>query len=361
MNTTSRTIITRALFVTTIAALELLGAAPAAAREEKEAKLMEPGLLLQSWVTAAGVGELDTAFRIRRAEIHLKGEVIPDRWRYALMIDPAKVLEFQSTTVAVEGSTEDASVTVRQPVSAVSAFQDFFITYVTPWAEVSLGQFKIPVSWEGFNSSSKLLFPERALVSRLYGDKRDLGLRVGKKLERFGYWAGLFNGAGLNNPDTNDGKDGTLRLEVYPIDGLLVGGVVYASLWDRDDRGSKDRYEADLRFERGPFLFQSELIRARDVAGGGRATHAQGFYAALAYRVLEVVQPALRVGYVDPNLRRDVDPSTSGGSDEVWQLDAGLNYYIEDHGVKLQLSGTRFEYDDQRARHEVILATQLAF
>jgi phosphate-selective porin len=74
---------------------------------------------------------------------------------------------------------------------------------LSEYADVSLGQFKIPISWEGYQSSSKLLFPERALSSRAFGDQRDIGLRV-EKIGPIYYYAGLFNGTGLNRRDNND-------------------------------------------------------------------------------------------------------------------------------------------------------------
>ncbi|MGA9525613.1 MAG: porin, partial [Myxococcaceae bacterium] len=89
------------------------------------------------------------------------------------MIDPARVLEFRDRTLG--------EATVKQPVGPVSMFQDFYVTYKTTYVEASVGQFKIPVSWEGYNSSSKLLFAER-----------DLGIRLAKKFERFGYMAGVY-------------------------------------------------------------------------------------------------------------------------------------------------------------------------
>src|SRR5205085_1236583 len=129
----------------------------------------------------------------------------PGHVAYAVMIDPAKLLEFGDKTVAVANAPAPADpakpeqVNVKQPVSAVSMLQDVYLTFQFPIVDISLGQFKTPVSWEGYNSSSKLLFPERALVSRMFGDKRDLGLRLAKTFKRFGYSAGLFNGAGANN------------------------------------------------------------------------------------------------------------------------------------------------------------------
>jgi hypothetical protein len=325
---------------------------------------LQPGILLQGWFLADRADETTSTFRIRRAELHLKGEIIPGRVGYAVMIDPAKVLEFQKEEVPVTGQepppTTAGSVEVKQPVGAVSMFQDFFITYMTPYADVSIGQFKIPVSWEGYNSSSKLLFAERALVAREFGDKRDLGVRVAKSFQRFGYSAGVFNGPTLNNLDTNNAKDAALRLEGYPVKGLVLAGVVYGSIGQRGEPGTKDRYEADVRFERGPLLVQSEYIRAHDVGSSGTAVDAQGFYGAAAWTLLDVLQPAVRVGYLDPDVDKDLDP-VADKKDEVWHFDVGLNYLLGKHAAKLQLDYSRFQFDDATANNELILAVQVSF
>lgn len=328
----------------------------------------QPGVLLQAWFVADHGDGTTSTFRIRRAELHVKGEIVPGAIGYAAMVDPAKVLEFQEATVSASDQDpppgeprSPEGVKVRQPVSAVSMFQDFFITYVTPYADVSIGQLKIPVSWEGANSSSKLLFAERALVSREFGDRRDIGLRVAKTFRHVAYSAGLFNGETLNNLDTDNAKDGALRLEAYPVQGLVLAGVAYGSIGRRGEPGTKDRYEADLRFERGPFLLQGEYIGARDVGTGGAAVHGRGFYAAVAWTLLDVLQPAVRVGYLDPDVKRDLDPATAQGSDEVRHLDVGLNYFFRKHEAKLQLVYSRFQFDQRTASDEVILAAQVAF
>ena len=125
-----------------------------------------------------------------------------------MMFDPAKVREFANTTIT-DGN--GMPVTIAQPTSRVSVLQYFYITYLTQWADVSIGQFKIPVSWEGYNPSSKIIMPERSLVSLQYGDRRDTGLRLWKTFPKWGYSAGVFNGPGLNNLDNNNAdqlKDG---------------------------------------------------------------------------------------------------------------------------------------------------------
>lgn len=329
----------------------------------------KPGLLLQGWfdLNRSG-GNTTNQFKIRRAEIHAKGEILPGTIGYGVMIDPSKILEFGNSTIDVANQDPAATnpaapeqVTVKQPVSNVSMFQDFYITLLSEFADVSLGQFKIPVSWEGFNSSSKLLFPERALSSKTFGDKRDLGLKAAKTFGKFGYVTGLYNGQGQNTADTNNQKDFTVRLEAYPIEGLTVAAVTYDSIGQRSKSGTKDRFEGDVRYENGPFLLQSEYIYARDVGSTGAATKAQGFYAALAWMLMDSVQPCFRLGYLDPDTSKNLNPTTAGGSDEVWHYDFGVNYYLKKQEMKLQAAFSRFQYQDKSANSELIVAAQVAF
>jgi hypothetical protein len=325
------------------------------------AGLFQPGLLLQGWFLVDNCGSCVgpapttyTTFRARRAEVHLKGDIVPGVASYALMFDVAKVLEFQNTTVPVTPADPMAptQVTVRQPVTPISVLQDLFVTYQTEYADISLGQFKIPVSWEGYNSSSRLILPERSLVSRQFGDRRDLGLRIAKTTKYFGYSAGIFNGGGLNNLDTNNQKDLGLRLEGYPLSGVTVAGVIYSSVGQRYQAGTKDRYEVDLRYDHGPILFQAEYIYARDInVTDGPSFNGQGFYAAAGYTFFEMLQPIFRIGYLDPN--------TGVDNNHMWEYNIGLNYYIRKHESKLQLNYSHFP--NSRFENELILAAQVAF
>ena len=67
----------------------------------------QPGGLFQVWAVGShldvpGPEVWTTNFRIRRAEIKAKGEIIPKTFGWAFMVDAARLLDFQSTTVEVE-------------------------------------------------------------------------------------------------------------------------------------------------------------------------------------------------------------------------------------------------------------------
>ena len=357
-----------------IVTLSLIALAPVASAQAPAAKAedpkqlavgqsgsLRPGALLQGWYFADLVSDNPdatiNAFRIRRAELSLRGEIMPKLFAYRVMIDPAKVLETRKVEIIPDdpSTPDDETVTVNEPADKVSVLQDCYITFLSDWADVSLGQFKIPVSWEGYNSSSKLPLPERAQVARDFGDKRDIGLRAEKSFRYVGYSAGIFNGSELNNREVDDAKDFGLRLEAYPIDGLVVAGVVYATMLDRDV-GKKDRFEGDLRYERGPFLLQSEFI-----AGNDNGTKGNGFYGALGWTFMGKLQPVVRVGMSDPDTNADVDPAAAKNKDEAVIHEYGVNYYLQKNEAKLQLAGSRFEYDDRDPVTTVIAAAQVSF
>jgi hypothetical protein len=373
--------------------------------KDSKGAFFTPGLLLQGWfindsTTGKDASGNDTSistlstFRIRRAEISLSGEMIPKFLKYKVMFDPSRVRDTLTTATAVNAA--GGNVTVSTPVSALSTLQDFYITFQSSIADVSLGQFKIPVSWEGFNSSAKLLMPERAFTSNLLGDKRDLGLRIEKTFEKVGYVAGIYNGNALNNFDNNPQKDLSLRLEVYPVKGLTIAGMAYGSVGYRTRAGTKDRFEGDVRFDSGDFLIQAEFIRAHDVrtsdaqpgadgkdcidATAGKCD-SQGGYVAVAYTLKDLgdgdwkgnLQPVVRFGFWDNDL--DHDAGAAAGSpdamlkNQIERLDyeVGLNYYLRNHEAKLQVSYDRQQFKSaeggvtRNAVNEFILACQTWF
>jgi hypothetical protein len=283
-----------------------------------------------------------------------------------------------TTTTDADGMTTSTTTTTLAPAGAqggstiltganTSILQDVQLTYITDYADISIGQFKIPVSLEGSGSASKLYLPERALVSRAFGDKRDLGFKVEKKFDYFGYLAGVYNGAGQNNLDTNDQKDVSLRLEVYPVKDVTLAVVGYTSVGDRELPGTKDRIEADVKVEKMGFLLQAEAIRAWDVQGTPekhKKVEGQGFYVLAGYTLFDQLQPVVRVGSLDPEVGVDEHGATAlDKNDEITAYEFGVNYYLKQHDAKLQLAGSFFDPEQRvsKTTFDLILATQVAF
>lgn len=301
----------------------------------KNGGFLQPGMLLQAWgiVTDDSQHDATSTFRLRRAEIHLKGEILPNVVAYRLMVDPAKLRLFNTSKVPVQGQMpapeSPGTVSVQQPNGDFSILQDFFITFMSDYADVSIGQFKVPVSLEGLASSSKVLLPERPAVTTRFGDRRDLGVKVEKKLgEHFFYSLGVFNGSGQNRFDEDAEKDVALRLEVYPIKAITIGGMGYTTIGKRDGI-VRDRLEGDLRYDDGTLLAQGEFIQAWDgvKAPDGKRTEGRGAYGALAYTFAKTIQPVVRVGFVDPDVRKF--------GDLTGYYEGGLNYYIRGQEARL--------------------------
>jgi len=342
----------------------------------KDGAWWQPGATLQFWAFGANQGgETATSLRIRRAELRLKGEIIPKVFGFNVMIDPARVLDNNSKSIATDDKV--TSVTVNNQ-GTVTILQDYMVSFMSDYADLTVGQFKIPVSYEGYNSASKILFPERSVVSRRFGDQRDLGIKIDKKIgKNFYYQVAVFNGEGQNKLDTNKQKDLALRLEAYPIDGLMIGGSGYTSVGQRDKvTTTKDRLEADIKLELANVLLQAEYIHGWDGATNQPMkprVESAGFYAVLGYTIAEKIQPLFRIGRFDSDVTQNLKGGTSDGNpltptvsaapykDEMMSYELGLNYYLKGNDAKQQASWSKFVFADQQNRGEVILAAQAAF
>lgn len=344
---------------------------PAPSTNAKQAQqapeLLQLGLLLQGWFLANTGTTTSASFRVRRAELSARGELVAGRFAYRVSVDLARVLEPGETRVLVDNSPAPAdamqareSVSVRQPVGPLSIANDITVTYLSRYADVSLGQMRIPVSFEGLEPSGNTLLPQRSPVVREFGDQRDVGVRASKSFGWFAYTAGVFNGSGPNTLDHDVSKDGALRLEFHAFPGFTLAGSVYATLWKRGDLGAKDRYEVDVRYRVGALRLDAEFMHARDVVAQG-ALQAQGGYVAAAYRVLAALEPVLRVGHLDHDIAHDVPGSSGAARDELWHFDAGLNYFPSGDRVRLSASYSRLQYDDVAPGHEFLLQAQLAY
>jgi hypothetical protein len=338
----------------------------------------QPSANIQIWAFASHLENPATpdeswnsTLRVRRAELKIKGEIIPKTFAYMVMFDPARLLDFSNKSVPVTGETPApdtaGAVNVSQPPAGgnTSILQDAAVTYLNDYAEISFGQFKVPLSLEGAGSAAKLYFPERALISRKYGDRRDIGIKAEKKFDMFGYTLGLYNGEGQNKLDSNDQKDLALRLEVYPIKDVTLAVVGYTALTERNFAGTKDRIEGDLKVELNNVLLQAEYLRGWDTpAKDAERVEGQGFYVLAGYTFFEKLQPLVRIGSLDPDVDNDEHGALAADpNDETTTYELGVNYYFKSHDAKLQLAGGFFdpEQRSQHTRFDATLAAQIAF
>jgi hypothetical protein len=204
-----------------------------------------------------------------------------------------------------------------------------------------------------------LLFPERHRVTREYGDRRDVGIKIDKKIgDVFYYNDGVFNGQGQNVQDADKAKDLALRLEAYPIQGLLIGAVAYGTV-GAGDGNERNRLEGDLRLELGDFIAQGEYIHAW-TGPESRRLEGHGAYGALAYTLAEHFQPAVRVGFLDTNIN-DLPPANVSESGMQRQFEVGLNYLVKSYDAKLTAAFAYYSQENGPDTAEFTAAAQAAF
>lgn len=106
-----------------------------------------------------------------------------------------------------------------------------------PRANVQIGQYKVPFSYEALLSKRYLDLVERSAVTlSTVNPSRDIGLMVHGRLSGglFGYQLAVMNGSGQNRADNNSAKDLVARFVVAPfvsqkdslLSGLNFGGAV---------------------------------------------------------------------------------------------------------------------------------------
>lgn len=297
--------------------------------------------LLQTWFIGGNGGLTDT-FRIRRAELKFTGEISP-HFKWTVMIDPAKSLSLNNTFTTVAGTTVVKDTSVNQ---ASRILQDAYIT-LSYWKRVNInvGQFKVPLSLEGLQSSANL-DTERALFASdrarggNYGDVRDVGIMIyGPLSKRVDYQLGVFNGSGesQNDLDKNDQKAVAGRLVARPsfLRGLQLGGSGVWGNGQRADRPRRDRVGAEALFVRGPVTLKGEVM-----TGSDGPIHRRGYYGHVAYQFDPKLQGVFRVDTWDPDISKETNAANARERDYV----AGFNYFIRERYFKLQFNYLRKTY-----------------
>jgi len=302
-----------------------------------------------SMLTPRQSSSTDT-IRFRREELHLFGN-ITDHIGFKVMVDYARAINIDETT----------NQTNR-------ILQDVFLTYTPkPWLGFRFGQFRVPMTMEGFwQDSGNLDFPEETLMTRSYGDVRDAGLMaLGKPFDGIiEYYIGTFSGARQNRlRDENSAKDMREWLAIHPLarfistqnqarlmalkqdpssnpveprwKELMVGASRRDGIEGSDPFG---RFHGDSTnvfgdIEYGRFVLRGEWsegrgLNARSVSFDPNAVHlddlltknGEGWYVTLGYNLNKKWRPIVRY----EEFRRDIhEPNNT-----VRITTLGVNYFI---------------------------------
>lgn len=299
--------------------------------------------LLQGFYVAGT--DLKNTFRFRRAELKFSGQINPNV-KWTVMIDPSKALGINTTSTTINGTPVVTTVSVNQ---ASRIFQDAFITlnYLKN-VTIDVGQYKIPLSQEGLQSSAALDTVERALFmsDRLrggaFGDIRDFGVQFSGPIgKNFDYRVGIFNGTGENQNilDTNQEKALIGRFVVRPpcVKGLSVGVSGAWSNYDPITNVRRDRFGGDLVYTNKKVKFKAEVM-----GGVDGDIHRLGYYAHFGYRITPKIEAIFRVDSFDPNTRLETSSSN------VTELDyiGGFNWNITENNFRFQVNYIRRTFNN---------------
>jgi hypothetical protein len=273
--------------------------------------------LLQFWtLNDTTIAPANFNFRIRRTELKFSGSVA-DNTRWFVMVDPSKALNL--TVAGLPDATKDNKIV-----------QDVGVAWsLTPELEVIGGQFKTLTTAEGLDSSSELLFPERAYVSRAFGDARDQGMQINYKTSMIKVGAMVSQGMTrsstafttkptANLDDSNADKDLSLRVDVTPIEGVKLGAFTYANEFSY---GAHGRFGANARYEANGIIARLEAVLANDYELQTKGWNLDGGYT---------------FGEFQPVVRWEGLSNDTLTGNAFW---LGVNYLLAKNNAKVQLAG----------------------
>ena len=219
-----------------------------------------------------------------------------------------------------------------------------------------VGQYYVPFSLENTTSDSDLDVINRAQVVNSLAPGRDIGAQgrdIGAmlmgKYSIFEYYAGVFNGAGINRLDTNKNKDVSARVIVRPIKNLAVGGSLYGGRYSATQGAvavTRNKAGLEAVYTTGALCFKGEFIDAKDDRTSKSGWYVQGSYDFLPKKI----QAVARWDTFDPN--RDLgdnrlDTLLVGGTWFIWEkTKLMLNYSVfrtEGQGTTNQSLAVQFQ------------------
>ena len=201
-----------------------------------------------------------------------------------------------------------------------------------------LGQYKIPFTLENpmsptrietiqFSRASSSMSGSTGDVNQLDQDGNSIGSKAGRDAGvqlsgllfpqddffRLEYYAGLFNGTGLNSRDIDNHKDFIGTAYWQPIKGLRVGGSIYSGkLYDQ----TRNRWTVGLEYKGQHFYGRTEYVSAHD-----GDLKRNGYYGSLVWKLVPDQWEIL--GKYD-FYNSDTSIKGNGSHD----ITSGINYYF---------------------------------
>ncbi len=245
-------------------------------------------LLLQT--NFAAQEETPVAFSIKRAEVTLSGHASRSLG-YLVRLDPTLPIPPNNRMI-----------------------KDGIVSWdACPALGVSAGRFKFPQGLEGRTLAGSLLFIERSVLGRTFGDVREYGAQAAGR-------AGILEYAGAAINDRSAAVRAGIGRGPF-----FVGAT---GLYGEPSTGLRKRWGLEGRVQASSWTWQGEAGFGED-----NGLEQGGAYATLARRI-GCLRPAVRV--------EEWDPNRNTPNDKEWWVTAGADWFVlgdERHGSKVTVNG----------------------
>lgn len=286
--------------------------------------------------------ENTSSFDVTKARVYMYGTALNEEFSYLLNGD-------------FVGDSEDGEKS--------AALKDAYLTWhACDEGWVRIGQFKTGISRQFNNSSSKLMFARRSLVSDFFDLDRQGGADGQWNFAdgAFVVGAGLFNGEsageGVNRSGVDTNHTGVLTARYNALgtidsysegdidwsdDAALSIGGAYAYSEGTEVAGldfDKNSISVDANFKYVGWGLNAEYFYStEDIDGAADDIEPQGFYAQMGY-FIEPKTIELAAGYSYLDCDDGLAGGDCAGNDNLNEVKAGVNYYWWGHNLKVQLN-----------------------
>ena len=221
---------------------------------------------------------------------------------------------------------------------------------------VTIGKQKPAWSYEQSTSSTKILTFERSLLVNQLSPKKTTGISANGSIENWNYVLGIYNG-NINEEFGDLNHSGEFALASIGYDYSKDSDFDKAAwrldwLHNKDETNNaakpyKNSISLNHALTQGAFTLNTDLMHA-----GGYSDNAYGIVFLPAYEISDKLQLVARYTYASTDgdglraqkrYERKVSLTDSGYGEDYQSYYLGLNYYINDHKLKLM---TGIEYAD---------------
>lgn len=225
-----------------------------------------------------------------------------------------------------------------------------------PAATLRIGQYKVPFGLQELTPDTKQEFVDRSIANAKFAPSRDIGLMLFGTFweKKLGYQAGLFNGAGQNNPQEDEGLLYAVRVYVDPLGEYKMfesgndatdANVLHFGLGYRggevtkqnpvtgvfEDPNDETAWNAEVAWRWKRLFAMAEYFAQTDeqTNPAGPDVDANGFHAQLGF-MIHPKQHEIAVRYAE------IEPDDTVSDAKQTEIRAVYGYYIKGHNLKVQ-------------------------